>query len=101
MTEQLKEAVDLAVQKLPDKEQNMLARYIVSLLEVYEAKKGLGGTRWDTIVSFLEAYEEGSEEYEEEKEWDAIVNRPGFLEKMEKLMHESLASGVEDGGFCP
>ncbi len=73
MTEQLKEAVDLALRKLPDKEQNMLARHIFSLLEAYE----------------------------EEKEWDAIVNRPGFLEKMEKLMHESLASGVEDGGFCP
>jgi len=73
MTEQLKEAVDLAVQKLPDKEQNRIAQYILSLLEVYE----------------------------EEKEWDAIVNKPGFLEKMEKLVHESLASGVEDGGFCP
>jgi len=71
MTEQLKEAVDLAVQKLPDKEQNRIAQYILSLLEVYE----------------------------EEKEWDAIVNKPGFLEKMEKLVHESLASGVEDGGF--
>lgn len=73
MTEQLKEAVDLAVQKLPDKEQNRIAQYILSLLEVYE----------------------------EEKEWDAIVNKPGFLEKMEKLVQESLASGVEDGGFCP
>lgn len=73
MTEQLKEAIDLAVQKLPDKEQNRIAQYILSLLEAYE----------------------------EEKEWDAIVNKPGFLEKMEKLMYESLASGVEDGGFCP
>ena len=73
MTEQLKEAVDLAVQRLPEKEQNRIAQYILSLLE----------------------------EYAEEKEWDAIVNRPGFLERMEKLMHESLASGVEDGGFCP
>jgi hypothetical protein len=73
MTEQLKEAVDLAVQKLPDKEQNMIAQYILRLLDAYE----------------------------EEKEWDAIVNKPGFIEKMEKLMHESLASGVEDGGFCP
>jgi hypothetical protein len=73
MTEQLKEAIDLAVQKLPDKEQNRIAQYILSLLEAYE----------------------------EEKEWDAIVNKPGFREKMEKLIHESLASGVEDGGFCP
>jgi hypothetical protein len=73
MTEQLKEAIDLAVRKLPDKEQNRIAQYILSLLE----------------------------EYDEEKEWDAIVNKPGFLEKMEKLMNESLASGVEDGGFCP
>jgi hypothetical protein len=73
MTEQLKDAIDLAVQKLPDKEQNMIAQYILSLLETYE----------------------------EEKEWDTIVNKPGFLEKMEKLMHESLASGLEDGGFCP
>jgi hypothetical protein len=73
MTEQLKEAIDLAVQKLPDNEQNMIARYILRLLDAYE----------------------------EEKEWDAIVNRPGFLERMERLMHESLASGMEDGGFCP
>ncbi len=72
MTEQLKEAIDLAIQKLPDKEQNMIARYILSLLETYE----------------------------EEKEWDTIINKSGFLEKMEKLMHESLASGMEDGGLC-
>jgi hypothetical protein len=73
MTEQLKEAVNLAIQKLPDTEQNRLASHILRLLEVYE----------------------------EEKEWNALVNQPGSLEKMEKLMHESLASGVEDGGFCP
>ncbi len=68
MTEQLKEAVDFVVQKLPD---NRLARPILSLLEVYE----------------------------EEKEWDAIVNKS--LEKMEKLMHESPVSGIEDGGCYP
>jgi ribosomal 50S subunit-associated protein YjgA (DUF615 family) len=73
ITEQLKEAIDLAIRELPEKERKRIAQYILSLLE----------------------------EYTEEKEWDAIVNRPGFLEKMEKLMHESLASGAEGGGFCP
>lgn len=101
MTEQLKEAVDLAVQKLPDKEQDLLARYITSILEAYDEKLRVGGKRWDALVSFLEAYEKELEMYEEEKEWDSIVAKPGFLEKMEKLMHESLAFGVEDGGFCP
>ena len=42
MTEQLKEAIDLAVQRLPDKEQNRIAQYILSLLEAYEEEKEWG-----------------------------------------------------------
>jgi hypothetical protein len=101
MTEQLKVAIDLAVQKLPDKEQNMLARCLLSALDAYDEKTSKGRKRWDAVVKFLEAYEKAVEIYEEEEEWDAIVNKPGFLEKMEKLMEESLASGLEDGGFGP
>ena len=71
VTEQLKEVVNFAVQKLPDKEQNMLARYIPCLLEAYK----------------------------KEKEGDTIVTRPGFL-KAGRRMHESLASSVEEGGCC-
>jgi hypothetical protein len=44
------------------------------------------------ILSLLEVYEE-------EKGRDAIVNKP--LKKMEKLMSESPASGMEDSGCCP
>jgi hypothetical protein len=51
MTEQLKEAVDLAIQKLPDTEQNMIARYILHLLDAYEEENEGHQIEWVWIGS--------------------------------------------------